>query len=357
VTPKKPAKLTHQSSRIAVEMVIVLFLSVAMAQSGAIGGQVQIPSGIQVHVTSPQKPATIGDPIRLELDISIPAGYQAYWPQFAKQIGDFSILEFSPEPQVADSKPSGEVQHRRAVIVVAAYKTGALTLPPLQIRIRTPDGSEVTASSSPKTIQIQSVLSAKDRDLKDLKKQVEMQEPFPWGFWLVVLPGLAILGILIWYLVKRRRSIRPSPSGRPMRDPLEAAAEELRALLDRGLPDEGMVKYFYVRLSNIARTMLEAAYGIPAVEQTTYEIMESLERSGSGTADYLHRIESFLDRCDFVKFAKYIPSRPEHETAAKDALQILEDSRAAVARRRSSLVAGSVVLSPEAGTEDRQAEV
>jgi hypothetical protein len=48
------------------------------------------------------------------------------------------------------------------------------------------------------------------------------------------------------------------------------------------------------------------------------------------------RIESFLDRCDVVKFAKYIPARSEHETATQDALKILEGVREAVARKQMS---------------------
>jgi hypothetical protein len=358
VSPRKSADLNHRSFLPAIAAMIfcVWFISVASAGIGTGVRQDEILSGIQVQLAGPQKPATIGDRIRLELNISVPAGYQAGMPQIDKQIGDFSILEFSPEPQVPDSKLPGAAQHRRAIIVAAAYKTGTLTFPPLQIQIRTPEGGEVTTSSPRITIQIQSVLSAKDRNLKDLKQQVEMREPFPWGFWLIVLLALVVLGAVIWYFVKRRRKAAPSPSKFPPRDPLEAAAEELRALLDRGLPEEGMVKYFYVRLSELARTILEAAYGIPAVEQTTFEIMGSLRRSGRGTADCRHRVEAFLRQCDFVKFAKYIPSRPEHETAAKNALQILEDSRVVAANQRPSVVTGSADAPLQGSTENRPPE-
>jgi hypothetical protein len=357
VPPRKAANLNHRISLLANAMVVVLSLSVAAAQTGAGAQPTQIPSGIQVQMAAPQKPVTIGDPVRLDLDISIPSGYQAYLPEIDKQIGDFTILKFSPEPQVADSNPPTGVRHLTASIVVAAYKTGTLTFPSLQIRVRTPEGREVTASSPPQTIQIQSVLSVKDQNLKNLKKQVEMKVPFPWRFWLIVLLVLGVLGILIWYLVKRRKKTAPSHARLPPRDPLEVAAEELKELLDGGLPEGGRVKHFYVCLSDIARAILEAAYGIPAVEQTTFEIMESLARSGSGTADHLYRVGVFLDRCDFVKFAKYIPSRPEHEATAKDALQILEDSRMVAARRRALPVAGAVAASPRTPTGDRPAEV
>jgi hypothetical protein len=348
VSSSKAVNLRDQSLLPAIPLLVLFALlsSYVTAQPDTGPRQVQTPSGIHVQLKGPQKPATVGDPIRLELDISTPAGYQADLPQIEKQIGDFTILEFSPEPQVSEAKLPGALQHRRAILMVAAYKTGTLTFPPLQIPIRTPEGNKAAASSSPVEIQIQSVLSAKDRDLKDLKKQVEMREPFRWGIWLIILLTVGVLGISIWYFLKRRKITKAALPKLPLRDPFEVAEEELKALREGGLPEGSMVKNFYVRLSEIVRRIIEAACAVSAVEQTTLEIMESLERSSRGTADYRDRLASLLDRCDFVKFAKYLPTKPELETALQDALQFLEDSRRMAAQ-------GQAKIAGEPGSVDR----
>jgi len=44
-------------------------------------------------------------------------------------------------------------------------------------------------------------------------------------------------------------------------------------------------------------------------------------------------VESFLTRCDVVKFAKYVPSHVEHEAVSQSGLQILAAVRKAVVSR------------------------
>ena len=88
-----------------------------------------------------------------------------------------------------------------------------------------------------------------------------------------------------------------------------------------------MAKEFYVLLSEIVKRILEAGYEIHTAEQTTSEIMESLARKSDLEPEKLNRIESFFVRCDVVKFAKYVPSTPEHEAASENALEILAEAK------------------------------
>ena len=290
------------------------------------------PPGVQVRLDASPKVAAIGDPIRLELDILMPMGWRADIPALEKQIGDFFILEFRQEPDTPPSVAPVQNQpqapaNQRAQIVVAVYKTGTFTFPPVQIRLRTADEKVFTVSSPPAKIEIRSVLAEKDRDLKDLKKQEEIPESVRWMLWATTLLMAVILAAAGWYFWRKRRGHRtlPPPSSPP--DLLEMSESELRALLARGLPEDGSVKEFYVLLSEIVKRILEAGYGIHTAEQTTSEIMESLRDQSGRAPGNMDRIESFLLRCDLVKFAKYIPVKAEHESAAEDARWILESIR------------------------------
>jgi hypothetical protein len=120
---------------------------------------------------------------------------------------------------------------------------------------------------------------------------------------------------------------------------LDIAETELRDLLARGLPERGMEKQFYVRLSEIAKKILEAGYTIHPAERTTAEIMDDLHSNARMDPESTKLINSFLLRCDVVKFAKYIPSALENEAISRDSLQILAKAKNAVGREQH--VAGS----------------
>jgi len=323
----KPGCRTPRASPLfRAATILALWL---MCSSPALVQTAPLPPGVQVRIEATPKSATVGDPILLDLDILMPAGYRAEVLKPGNQAGDFSVLEFFPGPSVpGPAQPQSDTNvHHRSRITAAVYGTGSFAFPPIQILIWTADGKKITASSPPVNVTIQSVLSEKDRELKDLKKQAEVPEPFPWLFWLTILLALAIVAFAAWILWKRRRKLIPASPSIPARDLLDIAEEELRALLARGVPEGRAAKQFYILLSGIVKRILEAGYGIHTSERTTSEIMDDLRSRSAPAPDALGRIESFLLRCDLVKFAKYVPSKAENEAAAEDALWILENSR------------------------------
>ena len=181
-------------------------------------------------------------------------------------------------------------------------------------------------------IQIESVLNEKDLNLKDLKKQAEIAEPIRWLLWLA-LGGVAVLVVgMAWWWRKHRRRAVFQPSIQPEVDPLDQAEADLQTLLHQSLLDKGMVKQFYVRLSEIMKRALEASYEIQTIEKTTSEIMAALAHPPeSGRARpvpaCMELVETLLLSCDMVKFARYIPSQSENDEATAMAHQILNDCK------------------------------
>jgi len=283
--------------------------------------------------------AAIGDPLQIDLDIAAPEGYRVKVTEPEPQMGDFAILEFFPELTVNEQGipqepiPTGTLQHHRVRIVAAVYKTGEFIFPPFPIKLQTPDGEEITLSSPPLNIEIQSILIDKNPELIDLKKQAEISEPVRWILWLSIALAASFLGTIIWYYWRKRRRLPVSYSPEQIQNLLDLAEADLKELLSRGLPENGMVKQFYVLLSEIVKRILESGYEIHTAEQTTSEIMDSVHRRSDLEKENRERIESFLIRCDVVKFAKYVPSTAEHEAVSKDALQILEEVKAVVSSR------------------------
>ncbi len=325
-------------------------LPAASSQTPPSPTQAPLPPGTEIHIQATPQSATVGDPIRIDLDIAMPAGYQVHIERLGREAGDFAVLSFQPGQAVPGTakaqmgsqtspKQSEEPIHYRAEILAAVYKIGKFTFPPIPIELKTPEGKTIATATPPVIIEIRTVLTGKDRELKNLKKQAEMPEPFRWGLWLGIALACAAAAAAAWLLWRRHRKRPDALSPEQTRDLLDLAETDLRNLLARGLPDCGMEKQFYVLLSEIVKRILDPGYEIHTAERTTSEIMEFLRGKPAMAAGKAELIESFLLRCDIVKFAKYIPSKAEQEAAARDALQVLSDAKQAVAGRQPLPVA------------------
>ena len=305
-----------------------------------------IPPEIKIRMDANPKAATIGDPIQLDLDISMPQGYQAEISKPVPQTTDFSILDFYPGPALPETNKlqesaqpvplqAGASIHHLARVVFAVYKTGKCTFPPIPMKITTAEGKKIDISSPSVDMEIQSVLIENNPALRDLKKQAEIPEPIRWLLWGILALSVCVLCAVLWRFWRRRRRKPVALTQAQRQDLLELAESDLRNLLAQGFPENGKEKQFYVLLSDTIKRILSAGYGIHTAEQTTSEIMGALNRNPVPGSEEAKKIESFLLRCDVVKFAKYVPSREEHASATEDALQILAGVKETVVSRQS----------------------
>jgi len=318
---------------------VLLFASTA-AWSQQVPAPQPLPPGIDIKTDARPRTATVGDSIRVELTISLPRGFQARLPELSNQVGDFSILESQSgtgAPSTAAGRASaGKAKSgaaapeiHRTTFVVALFRTGSFEFPSLPIVIRDASGKEYSAASPPVRVEIRSVLTGKDERLKDLKKQAEIEDPARWLYRLGLVLLLLTLVLLGWLLWRKRRKPALRRTVLPGLDPYAMAEADLRDLIGRGLLERGFVKQFYVALSEIVKRVLEAGYHISTTEKTTSEIMEALSQVSqddpSGTESA--RIASFLNGCDLVKFAKYLPSKVENDVNIQVVLAMLEACR------------------------------
>jgi cbb3-type cytochrome oxidase subunit 3 len=306
--------------------------SKAVIQTAIPSPQGSLPPGISFQLKAQPEKATVGDPMAVDLDLIVPAGYRVNLPEFAGRIGDFTILEFIPWTTVtpAGSETAKTQQHYRGRLIIAAYQTGLIELPPVRTTLKTPENRQIEIASSPLKIEILSILTGKDQNLKDLKKQAEIPESIPWFRWLLLTLLICLLiAIVWWYWRRRRKRASLSISAMPEIDPLDLAESELRKLKEHGFPDRAAVKQFYVALSEIVKNILSASWGIQTAEKTTLEIMEAFQEGATAAAmpQNARQIETFLAGCDLVKFAKYVPSVPEDAAALQEAFQILAEAR------------------------------
>lgn len=160
-------------------------------------------------------------------------------------------------------------------------------------------------------------------DIKDIRVPVE----FPlWGWIMLgVLLVLIIAGSYIWLKRRKKAPAEPLPaiSSRP---PAELALKALEELYQKGYPQLGQFKEFYICLSDIVRHYLEGQFGFKAPEMTTEEFLVFAQTSTLLTDDHKRSLRDFLNGCDMVKFAKHLPTVNEAQENFDLAKQLIMDT-------------------------------
>ncbi len=270
---------------------------------------------------------TIGDRIHYSIIINRKKGLRVERPGEGLNLGMFEIKAYDfPEPVEKDGR-----MIERFNFTISVYDTGHYAIPPFPVAYFPQDTStKYQIIEAPAiNILVKSVLQgAEARELKDVKAPVDI--PFNYRFWismLVVALLLIFAGWLIYRLIKKRREtgyiFNPPPPPPPAH---VTALKDLQALYASDLLEKGLYKAFFSRLSEILRVYLEGRFYVLAMEQTTAEIMQSLQDVLPSEA-LKNDLNQVLTLSDLVKFAKYKPEAKEVERSKQAALNFVETTK------------------------------
>jgi hypothetical protein len=112
----------------------------------------------------------------------------------------------------------------------------------------------------------------------------------------------------------------------PKRPAHEIALEDLLKLREEKLWQQGNIKEYHTRVTDIVRTYIERRFKINALEFTTNELMSSLAMK-SLNDDLRSKLNFTLTLADMVKFAKGNPLPDEHEQAMSNSIAFIEATK------------------------------
>jgi hypothetical protein len=211
-------------------------------------------------------------------------------------------------------------------LTIIFFDGDSLSLPPLPIRL---NGGEV-ALTNPLEIAVVPTPSPDDLNdmapIKDIRREPALWTDYlPWAIAIAVLALLvALASWLIGRVQKRRKQAALSRSvGLP---PHELALKKLDALAQKQLWHKGLIKEYCAELTFIVREYLEKRYLIPALESTSEEILQTLEKTDF-PEKLRHELNDLLTKADLVKFAKATPPEPFREEAMSFAKKIISETK------------------------------
>ena len=309
-----------QQRSFCTNVALVLLLGIVASRLYAEDSKVAIESSVD------RSKITIGDLIKYTVTVTRDEDVMVQLPGLAKNLGGFEIRDYQVhEPQKHDGKLIDKVEY-----LISTFDTGEFEIPPLTIFYTIPgDTTRQALCTEPIKIVVESVKPSEAGDIKDIKPQVEV--PRNWRR-IVFLASAGLLVVLlivaVSYYIKKRRageSLFPAKIEIP-RPPHEIAYEELEQLKNSDLLENGEIKLYYIRVSEIVRRYIEGRYQIVAIEMTTAELMENI-RQADIDAELIQLLEEFLDLCDLVKFAKYVPTGEEDVAILQQAYTIVDRTK------------------------------
>lgn len=147
--------------------------------------------------------------------------------------------------------------------------------------------------------------------------------------WLILgwLAAVAVIAAVL--LVRRRMELRalPGRAGRARRSrPMVCAIRQLETLHNQKLWQSGKQKQYYTGITDILRRYIGDRYRVKAMELTSQEILDEMERQRlSGEA--ADRLKNILLTADFVKFAKFVADAERNEEVYSDAYYFVEQTK------------------------------
>jgi hypothetical protein len=262
----------------------------------------------QVHTSIDSTKIKIGSQFNLTLKTTVDAKARVNFPE-GKNFGLLEVLESYPVDTI---KNDGRYELVKKY-GLTQFDSGRYVIPPLPVII---NNKNFTTDSL--TIEVTNVVvDTLKQKMFDIKPVAEVKSESNIWWYLVILAGLAAVGGLIYWDIKRRRN-KVKPELPLYSSPIEKAAGELKRLESKQLLQKGAVKDYYSELTGIVRTYIEEAVHIPAKESTTGGLLIALQDAMAHkklnlNSETLIQLQKVLSNADFVKFAKMQP--PEGEIA------------------------------------------
>ncbi len=217
-----------------------------------------------------------------------------------------------------------------------------LTLPSVPIALSRASGELITLCTAPHTIDIDdptaNIAQAKPRPNPKPYRQLEVwtaAKNAALGA-LIALPLGALIAFLVGRWLRRARPVPPPPPPRP---PWELALEALARIRSQRLLEQGRTTELFAEVSLAVREYLGRRFGFDALESTTREVLEELDRR-SAVPELRQDIERLLRRSDLVKFANLTPEVAECELALERAEHIVRASMHATSSDSAPAPAG-----------------
>ncbi len=265
---------------------------------------------------------TIGDQTKMHLSINVPLFTKVRFPDLKDTIiGKIEIVEKSKiDTLLSEDKNSYTLSQH---YTITSFDSGYYPIPPIKFFVN--NDSVFTEAF---LLQVNNVPVDTTQAIKDIKSPLDL--PLTFREIAPYLGGALVLAAIIYgiyYYWKKRRKL-PTAVVEEKKIVIPAhiiAIQELQALQAEKLWQQGMVKEYHIRVTDIIRAYIEKRFDVFALEQTTDEITRGM-RTVPIDEQLKSKLKQLLILSDLVKFAKEQPLPAENESSIVIAFEFVNST-------------------------------
>lgn len=258
----------------------------------------------------------IGEQTVLHLKASnLPTLSGLVWPAWPDTLSGVEVLSSSRD--TLENKGFFNIEEH---FVLTSFDSGFVVIPPFAINL-----DEDQFETEPQILNVGTVEISSDQDYFDIKDPVNPPFDFLYWFkklWFVSLILAIILVVVLYLWLKKKKEKKAIEVAKDLRTPAERARDNLTAIRDQRIWQDGHVKNYYSSVTDTVRTYLEESFPVPAMEMVSDELLEAMQTHVS--TDVQKLLRNMLLTADLVKFAKSKPGPDQHTQIWDDAMKIVE---------------------------------
>jgi hypothetical protein len=210
--------------------------------------------------------------------------------------------------------------------ILTGFDSGAFYIPQQQIFIKNQAFLTDSLLVNVATIAIDTA-KVKKFPIKSIKKEPYTFDDFRIYIYIILGIITIIAFWIYWFVFRKRKTDTEAPTYRAL-PPYEEALLKLSALDEKLLWQNNKTKEYYSELTEIVRGYIERELKVPALENTTDEVLEMIiafkkSEAVDTSKETIGKLKDLLREADLVKFAKSKPLALEIEDDRRDAEYII----------------------------------
>jgi hypothetical protein len=270
----------------------------------------------------------IGDQVKLRLELENPDGARVAFPQIPDSLaGKIEVIKKSAIDTTRIKDKSLKLVQE---LLITCFDSGVYRIPPFRFDINQPERNDSVFTNwlmlNVMTFKIDTSRGPADIKLPyDAPLTLKEVTPYMLG---IILIG-AILFLLL-YSIKRKKKNLPLfvKPAKPKEPAHIIALRELDRIKEEKLWQKDKIKAYYSEVTEVLREYIEDRFEIPAMEQTSGEILTSFDARSNLISDKtLNHLERILPLADLVKFAKYTPLPDDHSIVLANAYLFVNETK------------------------------